>query len=310
LAGCSGNGSGDGGSDGGSDGGESGSSTTQTTGSSGDDLTVTIGLNAPFSGAFSPTGKRIENGVRFAVNTALEEGIIDDAEILTADTQTDPTVSAKNARQHINDGADVLTGYVADPVGRSAAQVANQQDTIIFAQGGPANIETNLDNCLSTLYSAGWAVPGYVEGGLGYCIRQDRGNIGDKVYFISSDFSWPNAMLEYSQNTLLPEVSAESVGVTKPPLGETDFSSHITKAANSDADIVVFNQWGSDLQNALNQAHEYGLLEDKVAAVPGMSDAFAEGINVEVFQTGNVYANVEWVPSWGRVNAADGDGGE
>jgi ABC-type branched-subunit amino acid transport system substrate-binding protein len=257
---------------------------------------VTVGLNIPLSGAFSPTGERIENGVQFAVDTALDRGVVDDVEILTADTQTDPSVSQRNAQEHIRDGADVLTGYVADPVGRSAAQVAAQENKVIFAQGGPANLETNLENCLPTLYSAGWAIPGYVEGGLGYCIRSDRGDIGKKVFFISSDFSWPNAMQQYSENTLLPEANAEKVGESQPPLGETDFSSHISQAENSDADVVVFNQWGSDLQNALNQAEEFGLLEDKVAAVPGMSDSFAESINVEVFQTGNVYANVEWVP--------------
>jgi branched-chain amino acid transport system substrate-binding protein len=81
---------------------------------------------------------------------------------------------------------------------------------------------------------------------------------GKRWYFITADYAFGNDAQSRLQKILLAQGGAV-VANDKHALGQVDFSSYMTKARNTDADVMVFCNYGPDTQNAVKAAVQLGI---------------------------------------------------
>jgi len=81
---------------------------------------------------------------------------------------------------------------------------------------------------------------------------------GRKWFFITSDYAFGHS-LEQNAAELVRRLGGEVTGAVRAPLGETDYSSHLLRAAASGANVVGIAAAGLDLVNIVKQMGEFGL---------------------------------------------------
>jgi branched-chain amino acid transport system substrate-binding protein len=81
---------------------------------------------------------------------------------------------------------------------------------------------------------------------------------GKKWYFITADYAFGNDAQARLQKILLAQ-GGQVVANDKHALGAIDFSSYMTKARNTDAQVMVFCNYGPDTQNAVKAAVQLGI---------------------------------------------------
>jgi branched-chain amino acid transport system substrate-binding protein len=81
---------------------------------------------------------------------------------------------------------------------------------------------------------------------------------GKRWYFLIADYAFGLDGHERLKKILLAQ-GGQEVGADLHPLGQTDYSSYLTKVRNSNADVLVFSNYGPDCQNASKQAVALGL---------------------------------------------------
>jgi branched-chain amino acid transport system substrate-binding protein len=81
---------------------------------------------------------------------------------------------------------------------------------------------------------------------------------GKKWYFITADYAFGNDAHDRLAKILIA-AGGQEAGNDRHPLGQTDYSSYMTKARNTDADVLVFCNYGPDAQNATKAAVGLGL---------------------------------------------------
>jgi branched-chain amino acid transport system substrate-binding protein len=81
---------------------------------------------------------------------------------------------------------------------------------------------------------------------------------GKKWYFITADYAFGNDAHDRLAKILVAG-GGQEVGNDKHPLGQTDYSSYMTKARNTNADVLIFCNYGPDTQNAVKAAVGLGL---------------------------------------------------
>jgi branched-chain amino acid transport system substrate-binding protein len=78
-------------------------------------------------------------------------------------------------------------------------------------------------------------------------------------FFITSDFAFGHS-LEQNASAILRGLGGEVLGAVRAPLGETDYSSYLVRAAASGAQVVGICAGGADMINIAKQMGEFGLL--------------------------------------------------
>ena len=78
-------------------------------------------------------------------------------------------------------------------------------------------------------------------------------------FFITADYAFGHS-LEQNGTEIVRALGGEVVGSVRAPFPETDFSSHIVRAAQSGAQVVGLAVSGTDLINAVKQMGEFGLM--------------------------------------------------
>jgi ABC-type branched-subunit amino acid transport system substrate-binding protein len=294
LAGCSQNNDGNGGN------GDSNDDTnTDDNGNGGGDSTnddgppvdeVVIGLVTPLSGPFSTGGEDISDGVELAAKHAVDEGFAGNVRIISADSGTAPATARQKAQEHINDGADFVIGTLSGSTSEAVSQLGREEETIVVGSSG--NLQSSGPNCHPYWFPLNCSGRTMMMAGLGYALRQD---LGTSVYQISSDFLWPQDMVEEAQEYIIPEFGGEDLGNSFVPFGETDFASQLTTAQDSGADIVSLNAYGNDLINLANQAWEFGLPQDGTVLVSPQGDiTISEGYDPALRAHENFLQGMEW----------------
>ncbi|MFB6131721.1 MAG: ABC transporter substrate-binding protein, partial [Salinigranum sp.] len=79
------------------------------------------------------------------------------------------------------------------------------------------------------------------------------------------------------------------------PLGNKDFSSQMTAAKNSGADVVYLQNFGADQANSLKQAHEFGLGKEMDIYVGLTTATIAQRAGQDQWE--NVYAGIQYYHS-------------
>jgi len=250
-----------------------------------EDTTVTIGSAVPLSGPYSSAGENIINSLEFAGKEAVEAGEIGDLELKTADSKTDPAVARQKAQEFINQDVDFLYCGLLGASAFAVGKLASENDILQFSTY--ASPKVDLEVCLEDMFQHTRAMPGYGEGSLGYLSREQ--NV-DKVFQLYSDFSFFSDYEDYVSGPLQEEYGYEFVGNKGFSFGTSDFSSAMTEAKNSDADVVNLASFGSDLFAMMSQAVEFGLIDEGFKiCVPTLDTTLAPNMPAELIGYDEAY---------------------
>ena len=110
-------------------------------------------------------------------------------------------------------------------------------------------------------------------------VNADPGDAKQGWYLISNDAAAGHAIVETLQK-LITAAGGRLTGAAFVPVGETDYSSVLVQAQTSGAHVLGIVNAGSDVGNAVKQAHEFGIQQTMVlkTAFLGIDTARAVGL--------------------------------
>lgn len=216
-------------------------------------VTVKIGHVDSFSGVYAAAGSSQQTGLEAALELAMKKNNRIKYAILKGDDAGKPATGVNEAKRLVlQSNVDVLCGGLSSAVGLAVSATAEELGTLFVAIGThDTNITGKLVNrvCFRTTASLQMLANATCPSLLTY---------GKKWYFIVADYAFGTDGRDRFKKILLAhggEVSGEDLH----PLGATEYSSYMTKASNSDADVMVFCNYGPDTQNSVKAFVEKGL---------------------------------------------------
>lgn len=239
---------------------------------------VKIGLLSDLNGPYRDVGGP---GVRVAVELAVQDfgGTVLDRpiEILQGDDQNKPDVAASLAREWIDDnGVDVLADGAASSSGLAIQQISREKKRIYLITG-PASSDFTGKQC--SPYGVHFAYDTYaLAHGTGGALTASGGRTW---YFITADYAFGYA-LERDTIAAVEAAGGKVLGKERAPLGTADFSSYLVQAKASGAKVFGFANAGTDLQNCIKQAAEFGISQSGVrmaTLLMAINDVHSLGLN-------------------------------
>jgi branched-chain amino acid transport system substrate-binding protein len=229
---------------------------------------IRLGLILDMSGVYADvTGAGSAMAARMAVEdfggTVLGRPI----EILVADHQNKAEIAAAQARRWFE------TQNVV------ALMDAKQQDKIIILSG-PGTTRLTNENCApQTVHYA------YDTYALGTATGAAITKAGGKTwFFLAADYTF-GSDLERDASAAVKANGGSVLGDVRHPLNTADFSSFLLQAQASKAQIIGLANAGGDTDQAIKQAHEFGLTQSgqKLAALL-MYDTDVHAMGLEITQ--------------------------
>jgi branched-chain amino acid transport system substrate-binding protein len=221
---------------------------------------VKLGLLSDMGGPYRDVGGP---GNRVAVELAVQDfgGSVlgRPIEVVQGDDQNKPDVAAGLAREWIdNQGVDVLMDGAASSSGLAIQQIAREKKRIYLITG-PATSDMTGKQC--SPYGVHFAYDTYaLAHGTGSALTKAG---SDTWYFITADYAFGYA-LERDTIAAVQAAGGKVLGTVRAPLGTADFSSYLVQAKASGAKVFGFANAGTDLQNCIKQAAEFGISQSGV----------------------------------------------
>jgi branched-chain amino acid transport system substrate-binding protein len=239
---------------------------------------VKLGLLSDMGGPYRDVGGP---GNRAAVELAVEDAggsVLDrPIEIVQGDDQNKPDVAASLAREWVdNQGVDVLMDGAASSSGLAIQQIAREKKHIYLITG-PATSDMTGKQC--SPYGIHFAYDTYaLAHGTGSALTKSGGSTW---YFITADYAFGYA-LERDTIAAVEAAGGKVLGTVRAPLGTADFSSFLVQAKSSGAKVFGFANAGTDLQNCIKQAAEFGISQSGVrmaTLLMAINDVNSLGLN-------------------------------
>jgi branched-chain amino acid transport system substrate-binding protein len=218
---------------------------------------VKIGLLSDMSGPYRDVGGP---GNKVAAELAVADfgGSVlgRPIEIMQADNQDKPDIASALASEWIDSqGVDVLADGSASSSGLAVQQVAREKKHIYLITG-PASSDFTGKQC--SPYGIQFAYDTYAlaKGTGGTLTKQG----GDTWFFITADYAFGYA-LERDTIAAVQKAGGKVLGTVRAPLATADFSSYLLQAKASGAKVIGLANAGTDTQNCIKQAAEFGLTQ-------------------------------------------------
>jgi branched-chain amino acid transport system substrate-binding protein len=174
-------------------------------------------------------------------------------EVMQADDQDKPDVSTTLARQWIDDaGVDVLADGAASSSGLAVQQVCREKKRVYLITG-PATSDMTGKQC--SPYGIHFSYDTYALAHSTGSALTKAG--GDSWFFITADYAFGYA-LERDTMEAVRSAGGKVLGNVRAPLGTADFSSYLVQAQASGAKVIGLANAGTDTQNCVKQAAEFG----------------------------------------------------
>ncbi|HEX5325350.1 MAG TPA: ABC transporter substrate-binding protein [Acetobacteraceae bacterium] len=215
---------------------------------------VRIGLLSDMGGPYRDVGGP---GAKVAVELAVEDfgGSVlgRPIEILQSDDQNKPDVAGAIARQWADQGVNVFADGAATSAGLAIQQVSRDKK-VVYLITGPASAVFTGKQC--SPYGFHFCYDTYALGkGTGGLLTKAG---GDTWFFITVDYQFGYS-LQSDTETFIKQAGGKILGSVRAPLGTSDFSSYLIQAKASGAKVVGLANAGTDLQNCVKQAAEFGI---------------------------------------------------
>lgn len=267
-----------------------------------DDQPFRIGAIVDMTGIYSAHGGP---GVVTAVEMAVEDFggkvLNRPIEVLSADYQNKVDITSSRARRWydlenvsmIIESTDSASAAALQQLGRE------KKKTTIFA----GSASSNLTNADCSPYGVHYVYDTHaLAHGTGQAVTQS-GN--DTWYFITADYAFGHS-LERDTATVVKENGGTVLGQVRAPLNTSDFSSYLLQAQASGAKVIGLANAGTDTQNSVRQAAEFGITQSGQALatllvflhdVKGMGLQSAQGLQ---FTTGFYWDRTDETRAWSQ----------
>ncbi len=222
------------------------------------DDAVKIGMIIDMSGPYSALDGQ---GSIAAVNMAIEEmgGEVNGApvELLTADHQNKPDIGSNLARQWSDQqNVDMILGGANSGVGIALQDITSEKGVAYINNGGATSALTN-ENCAPETGIHWTYDTDALANGTAVAMVKEGNN---SWYFITADYTFGHNL----QETAAKAVEANGgtvVGSVAAPFPTQDFSSFLLQAQGSGAKVIGLANAGTDTQNSVKQAQEFGIVQ-------------------------------------------------
>jgi branched-chain amino acid transport system substrate-binding protein len=177
-------------------------------------------------------------------------------EIIAADHQNKPDTASSIAREWVDQqGVDLIADGAASSAGFAILGVVNEKGKI-FVVSGPGASDFTGKACSPQSFHFN-----YDTYALSKITSKAITEAGAKNwYFVTADYAFGHA-LERDATKFIQAAGGKVVGSARHPLNTMDFSSFLLQAQASKADVVALATSGKDVQTAIKQAGEFGLVE-------------------------------------------------
>lgn len=251
---------------------------------------IKVGFASGLTGPYSVTATKQKEGAEFAVKELNNNGgVLDrELELYTRDTELSGETASRRVNDLIqNEGIDVLTGAMSGAVMLVLNDLAKQSN-LMYMPGTSGSEPLRTENYHPGTFAAHAATFQYARANANYI----KENLGDSVYWIVADYAWGNQVLNLSRDWFTNELGGQEAGVTKHPIGNSDFASQISSAQDSDADTVLLCNFGIDTANTIRQAREFGLTDEKDIFAMDISTSIAQEVGRDIWD--GVYGGAQW----------------
>lgn len=204
-------------------------------GGSGSD-TFKIGVNMELSNGYSELGGSILNAAKLAGKQINKNGGIDgkDVEFVVEDNQVDSSKAVEKARKLTEkNNVDVLFGPINSNNRVAISPVAKEHETPLLY---PIQYEGQVasDYCNKYLLKTSTVPPQQVDPFIPYLME----NHGKSFYMLGADYTWPHEINKRA-TTIIEDNGGEVLGEEYVPVGETDFSSIVSRIESKNPDILL-----------------------------------------------------------------------
>ncbi|WP_459617000.1 ABC transporter substrate-binding protein [Bordetella sp. 2513F-2] len=222
-------------------------------------------------------------------------------EVLSADYQNKVDITATRARQWYD--RDNVSAIIesTDSASALALQALGQEKKKITIFAGSAS--SNLTGKSCSPYGVHYVYDTYaLAHGTGRAVTRAG---GDTWFFITADYAFGHS-LERDTQAVIEENGGRVLGQVRAPLSSPDFSSYLLQAQASRAKVIGLANAGTDTQNAVRQASEFGITQSGQALatllvflhdIKGLGLQAAQGLQ---FTTGFYWDRNDEVRKWSQ----------
>ncbi len=250
--------------------------------------TVKIGFIDSYSGIFSDIAAIHKIGAELALADMNAKGRVK-FEFAFGDDNSKPATAGTEARRLVGqEGVDVLFGLTSSANGLAMTSLANELGTFMLELGPQDS-----------------SITGTKAGKLVYRFSPNNRMmlktlstrvlaLGKKWYFIQADYAFgKDAYNELS--AILARAGGTEIGHDVVALGTSDFSSNLTKARNSGAEVLMLANSGLDAANAAKQFVDFGLGKTMRLAGINLEDFYYKAVPLDRI-IGTTFP-VAWTPT-------------
>lgn len=218
--------------------------------------TVKIGVSNSLTGIYAAFGKNELTGCQLAADEINSSGGIlgRKVELVVEDaSSTNTGLAIQKANKLINsDKVNFLVGNENSAMVLGMAQAAKKKGILHVVPGAHSD-EITGSSCNWNVFRICSTTTMLINA----VAKSLIDTYGKNFYFITADYVFGRSLLN-SYDTALKKFGGNNVGVSLPPLGTTDFSSFLIKAAAAKPDVIVLLVGGDDMVNALKQFVQFG----------------------------------------------------
>ncbi|CAP41570.1 urea ABC transporter%2C substrate-binding protein [Achromobacter xylosoxidans] len=222
-------------------------------------------------------------------------------EILSADYQNKVDITATRAREWYDRENVSAIIESTDSASALALQALGQEKKKITIFAGSAS--SNLTGKSCSPYGVHYVYDTYaLAHGTGRAVTRAGGNTW---FFITADYAFGHS-LERDTRAVIEENGGKVLGQVRAPLSSPDFSSYLLQAQASRAKVIGLANAGTDTQNSVRQASEFGITQGGQALatllvflhdIKGMGLQAAQGLQ---FTTGFYWDRNDETRKWSQ----------
>ena len=228
--------------------------------------TIRIGVLTDMAGAYAAnTGPGSVLATQMGIEDFAKAHPNIKVELLSADMQLKPDVALAIAGDwYDNRGVDVVMDLPLSSAAFAVGEMAKAKDKLAIFTGA-ASADLSGPRCgpnhLHWAYDT-WSMPHGVVDAL---VKEG----GDTWFFLTADYAFGHSLANDSAS-FVTAAGGKVLGEAAHPFpGTTDFSAYLIQAKASGAKVIGLANGGSDTQNCIKQAAEFGLMKggQKVAGM-------------------------------------------
>lgn len=222
-----------------------------------------------FSGPYATTGMYSSRGVKVAIDRVGGKVLGRPIELIDRDAPN-PGEAVRKAQEGVEKlGVKFIMTSPSSATALAVMEYAAKQGVFMIAGGGSDQITGSA--CNKYTFRRTTPAWGAVREVVPRIIKEYKANT---FYTITAKYVFGEDLLQNTK-AVLEEQGKKLLDNSYHPIGESDFSSHLTKAMAAKADCVLFLNFSSDTVNSIKQAVNFGL-----GKVSRIACAWGEGITV------------------------------